>query len=64
MRPSWGDQFVLGVKSYPVQGYNLEIEGFYRTMNDLFELDPRLPDEAGVAYKDLFRYGEGFAYGV
>lgn len=64
VRPSWGDQFVLGVKSYPVQGYNLEIEGFYRTMNDLFELDPRLPDEAGVAYKDLFRYGEGFAYGV
>lgn len=64
VKPAWGDQYVLGVKSYPVQGYNLEVEGFYRTMNDLFELDPRLPDEAGVPYKDLFRYGDGFAYGI
>jgi hypothetical protein len=64
VRPSWGDQFVLGVKSYPVQGYNVEIEGFYRTMNDLFELDPRLPDVAGLEYSELFRYGSGFAYGA
>jgi hypothetical protein len=64
VKPSWGDQFVLGVKSYPVQGYNVEIEGFYRTMNDLFELDPRLPDVAGLEYSQLFRYGSGFAYGA
>ncbi len=64
VKPSWGDQFVLGVKSYPIQGYNLEVEGFYRTMNDLFELDPRLPDAAGLDYADLFRFGDGFAYGV
>ncbi len=64
VRPSYGDQFVLGVKSYPIQGYNLEVEGFYRTMNDLFELDPRLPDAAGLDYADLFRYGSGFAYGL
>jgi len=64
VKPSWGDQFVLGVKTYPVQGYNVEIEGFYRTMNDLFELDPRLPDVAGLEYSQLFRYGSGFAYGA
>jgi hypothetical protein len=61
--PAWGDQFVIGLKSYPVQGYNVELELYYRTMNDLFELDPRTADASGVDYADLFRFGEGFAYG-
>lgn len=61
--PAWGDQFVVGAKVYPIQGYNIEAEVYYRTMRDLFELDPRLPDAAGVAYADLFRFGDGYAYG-
>jgi hypothetical protein len=61
--PAWGDQFVIGAKSYPVQGYNVEVELYYRSMNNLFELDPRTADASGVEYANLFRFGEGFAYG-
>jgi len=64
IKPAYGDQFILGLKTIPFQGYGLDIEGYYRTMNDLFELDPFLPDAAGLAYADLFRFGEGSAYGL
>jgi hypothetical protein len=62
--PSWGDQLVVGAKMYPVQGYNIELELYYRDMNSLFELDPRLPDVSGVDYAELFRFGKGYAYGT
>lgn len=61
--PAWGDQWVFGVKSIPFSGYGLDVEVYFRTMNDLFELDPFLSDASGLAYPQLFRYGEGFAYG-
>jgi hypothetical protein len=61
--PSWGDQFVAGAKVYPFQGYNFEAEIYYRSMRDLFELDPRTADATGTNYVDLFRFGKGFAYG-
>ncbi len=64
IKPAYGDQFILGLKTIPFQGYGIDIEGYYRTMNDLFELDPFLPDAAGLAYADLFRFGEGSAYGL
>lgn len=62
--PAWGDQYVLGAKLYPFQGYNIETEIYYRTMRNLFELDSRIPDVSGLAYRDLFRFGDGFAYGI
>lgn len=62
--PAYGDQFVLGAKTIPFETYGLDIEVYYRSMNDLFELDPFLPDVAGLAYGDLFRVGEGKAYGL
>ncbi|MEX0610076.1 MAG: TonB-dependent receptor [Balneolaceae bacterium] len=62
--PAYGDQFVVGAKTIPFKDYGLDIEVYYRTMNDLFELDPFLPDIAGLAYADLFRIGEGSAYGL
>ena len=40
IEPAFGDQFILGVKTIPFKGYGLDIEGYYRTMKDLFELDP------------------------
>jgi hypothetical protein len=64
VNPSYGDQFVLGAKTVPFKDYGLDIELYYRTMEDLFELDPFLPDAAGLAYADLFRIGEGYAYGT
>ena len=62
--PAYGDQIVLGAKTIPFEGYGLDVEVYYRTMKDLFELDPFLPDAAGLAYPDLFRIGEGYAYGI
>lgn len=62
--PAFGDQFILGAKTLPVEGYGLDVELYYRSMNDLFELDPFLPDPAGLLYEDVFRFGEGHAYGM
>ncbi|MFU8813153.1 MAG: TonB-dependent receptor [Balneolaceae bacterium] len=62
--PAWGDQFVLGAKTQPFEGYGFDVEVYYRTMNDLFELDPFVNSPAGLQYRDLFRFGEGFAYGA
>jgi hypothetical protein len=62
--PSYGDQFVFGAKSIPFEGYGFDIELYYRTMRDLFELDPFINDAAGLDYAELFRFGEGYAYGV
>lgn len=62
--PSYGDQFIAGVKTTPFEGYGIDIELYYRTMRDLFELDPFVTDPAGLNYDQLFRFGEGFAYGI
>src|SRR5690625_28806 len=62
--PSWGDQFVLGLKTIPFENHGFDIEFFYRTMNDLFELDPFVTDSGGVDYQELFRFGEGYAWGM
>lgn len=62
--PAYGDQVVMGAKTIPFEGYGLDVELYYRTMRDLFELDPFLNDAAGEDYPDLFRFGDGYAYGV
>ena len=64
IKPAFGDQFVLGAKTIPFKNYGLDIEVYYRSMEDLFELDPFLPDAAGLVYSDLFRVGTGYAYGT
>ncbi len=61
--PSYGDQFILGAKTIPLSNYALDVEVYYRTMRDLFELNPFMTDAAGLEYPELFRFGEGFAYG-
>lgn len=64
VNPSFGDQFIIGAKTIPLKGYGLDIELYYRTMNDIFELDPFIPDVSGLEYPDLFRIGTGDAYGA
>ncbi|MEX2604011.1 MAG: TonB-dependent receptor [Gracilimonas sp.] len=64
VNPAYGDQFVLGAKTIPFENYGLDIEIYYRSMKDLFELDPFLPDVSGLPYPDIFRFGEGNAYGL
>lgn len=62
--PSWGDQYVLGVKSVPFDSWGFDVELYYRTMRDLFELNPFVVNASGMDYPELFRFGEGHAYGV
>ena len=62
--PAWGDQLVAGVKTIPFDGYALDAEVYVRSMRDLFELDPFRQDVAGLAYSEVFRFGEGYAYGA
>lgn len=62
--PAFGDQFVAGLKTIPFSGYAFDLEVYYRSMQDLFELDPFRQDVAGLDYSELFRFGEGYAYGT
>lgn len=62
--PAYGNQYVLGTKTIPWEGYGLDLELYYRSMKDLFELDPFIPDQAGLPYSDIFRFGKGYAYGA
>jgi hypothetical protein len=62
--PAYGWQYIAGLKTQPFESYRFDVELYYRTMEDLFELDPRVPDVAGLPYSDIFRFGEGRAYGV
>lgn len=64
VKPSFGDQFIVGAKTIPFQGYGFDIEVYYRTMNDIFELDPFIQDVSGLDYPELFRIGDGDAYGA
>jgi hypothetical protein len=62
--PAYGDQFVLGLKTRPTDRYSVDLEVYYRTLRDLFELDPRIQDVSGREYADLFRFGDGYAAGA
>ncbi|MEX0684469.1 MAG: TonB-dependent receptor [Balneolales bacterium] len=62
--PAYGDQFVFGFKNSSFDNFNIEIEAYYRTMRDLFELDPFSGDVAGREYQDIFRFGKGYATGL
>jgi hypothetical protein len=62
--PAYGDQVVLGLKTTPWAGWRVDLEAYGRTMRDLFERDPFLPDIAGVPYAETFRFGRGRAYGL
>jgi hypothetical protein len=62
--PAYGDQAAVGVKLELPQQVTVDVEGYFRTMEDLFELDPRISDVAGLEYNELFHFGEGYAYGA
>jgi len=64
VKPEWGDQYVTGIKTTPFKNIDLDVETYYRTMNDLFDLNPFIPDPAGLDYSQLFRFGKGYAYGA
>jgi hypothetical protein len=62
--PSYGDQFVAGVKTQPRENISFDVEVYYRTLRDLFDLDRRISDYSGIPYEDILLFGEGYAYGT
>lgn len=62
--PSYGDQFLAGLKTQPADNLELDVELYYRTMRNLFELDQRITDYAGLPYSETLLFGDGFAYGA
>lgn len=64
VEPAYGWQYIVGFKSRITDSYNLDVEAYYRTMVNLFEIDPRIPDVAGLPYPDIFRFGDGYATGL
>ncbi|HEX8387015.1 MAG TPA: TonB-dependent receptor, partial [Rubricoccaceae bacterium] len=62
--PQQSEQVVVGAKTRLGTGYRLDVEVYGRTMRDLFDIRPELQDVSGLAYRELFRFGEGYAYGT
>ena len=61
--PQESEQLVLGIKTNLGPTYRLDLEVYGRTMRDLFDTRPEVQDVAGLSYRDLFRFGQGYAYG-
>ncbi len=64
VKPAYGDQFILGLKTNLSRGITLDTEVYYRTMRQLFVLDPFSNGLAGLEYSELFAFGEGMARGA
>lgn len=64
VQPSSSDQLALGLKTRLPLGFRFDAEVYARTMDNLFEIRPEIQDVAGLDYADLFRIGEGYAYGA
>ncbi len=62
--PQSGDQLVVGAKTRLGAGYRLDVELYGRTMRGLFDIRPEVQDVSGLAYRDLFRFGRGYAAGA
>lgn len=62
--PSVSEQVALGLKTRLPYGFRFDVEVYGRTMRDLFEIRPEVQDVAGLDYAELFRIGEGYAYGA
>ena len=62
--PQASDQVVLGLKTKLSPRYRFDAEVYARTLTDLFDTQPDNQDVAGLSYRELFRFGEGYAYGA
>ena len=62
--PQQSDQLVLGAKTRLGSGYRFDLELYGRTMRSLFDIRPEVQDVSGLSYRELFRFGRGYAYGA
>lgn len=62
--PQQSEQVVVGLKTRVGKQYRLDVELYGRLLRDLFDQRPELQDVSGLDYDELFRFGEGYAYGA
>jgi len=62
--PQASEQAVVGLKTRLGEAYRLDVEVYGRTLRELFDIRPEVQDVAGLTYQELFRFGEGYAYGT
>ncbi|MEX2639179.1 MAG: TonB-dependent receptor [Balneolales bacterium] len=62
--PSYSNQFSLGYSNVIRRNYEIQVEGYYRSMHDLFQLNPFAGSLTGRAYEELFYFEEGYAAGL
>lgn len=62
--PSKAHQFAFGINTIPLKSVSLDLELYFKSMDDLFELNPFRSNWAGLAYDDLLRTGKGYSYGL
>jgi outer membrane cobalamin receptor len=55
-------QYVLGVSTVPMEGFTLDVEGYYKTMTNLVEIRPNITSAGKLS--DIFFTGDGRAYGM
>ena len=60
--PEKAFQYVLGISTVPFENYTLDVEGYYKDMKNLVELQPNV--RTGSTLNDIFFVGNGTAYGV
>jgi len=65
VKPSRSEQFVAGFDTYfGNKEFLLSVEGYYKTMENLYEFKEVLDYGRSVPIEDLFTEGEGEAYGI
>ncbi len=64
VNPSFGDQYIVGVKTNLTDNLTLDTELYVRTMRQLFVLDPFSNGLAGLEYPEIFAFGRGNAQGA
>jgi outer membrane receptor for ferrienterochelin and colicin len=55
-------QYVVGVSTAPMEGYQFDVEAYYKDMKNLAEMRPNII--SGKSLNDVFFVGDGRAYGI
>jgi outer membrane cobalamin receptor len=62
MAPGRASDIILGLETHPSEGYDLSLETYYKTYNDIVEF--KTEETRTTDIKELFNIGTGRAYGA
>ncbi len=62
VQPGRSEQYILSVETSPFEGYDLNVDGYYKKLYNISEVNQFATDVRNVA--DIFYSGNGEAYGV